>query len=77
MEGCRLPVRMQGGDDWPLAEIISIKDVRGQRGYYVHYVDCKLSVGWVLVFARSMVNGHRSVMARWGIVPLPSRRLSL
>ncbi|KAM3961534.1 histone acetyltransferase Tip60 isoform 3-T3 [Aphomia sociella] len=39
VEGCRLPVRMQGGDDWPLAEIISIKDIHGQRGYYVHYVD--------------------------------------
>ncbi|XP_059045075.1 histone acetyltransferase Tip60 isoform X4 [Achroia grisella] len=39
VEGCRLPVRMQGGDDWPLAEIISIKDIRGQRGFYVHYVD--------------------------------------
>lgn len=42
IEGCRLPVRMQGGSDWPLAEIISIKDIRGQRVYYVHYVDCKL-----------------------------------
>ncbi|CAH0400074.1 unnamed protein product [Chilo suppressalis] len=39
VEGCRLPVRMQGGDDWPLAEIISIKEHHGQRGYYVHYVD--------------------------------------
>ncbi|XP_030024868.2 histone acetyltransferase Tip60 isoform X3 [Manduca sexta] len=39
VEGCRLPVRMQGGDDWPLAEIISIKEIHGQRGYYVHYVD--------------------------------------
>ncbi|XP_026330909.1 histone acetyltransferase Tip60-like [Hyposmocoma kahamanoa] len=39
VEGCRLPVRMQGGDDWPLAEILSIKDIRGQRGFYVHYVD--------------------------------------
>ncbi|XP_045526647.1 histone acetyltransferase Tip60 isoform X5 [Pieris brassicae] len=39
VEGCRLPVRMQGGDDWPLAEIISIKDISGMRGYYVHYVD--------------------------------------
>ncbi|CAH0727079.1 unnamed protein product, partial [Brenthis ino] len=39
VEGCRLPVRMQGGDDWPLAEIISIKEVRGEREYYVHYVD--------------------------------------
>lgn len=41
MEGCRLPVRMQGGHDWPLAEIISIKEIRGHRGFYVHYVDCK------------------------------------
>lgn len=39
VEGCRLPVRMQGGTDWPLAEIISIKEIRGQKGYYVHYVD--------------------------------------
>ncbi|KAL4715697.1 hypothetical protein ACJJTC_006276 [Scirpophaga incertulas] len=39
LEGCRLPVRMQGGEDWPLAEIISIKEHHGQRGYYVHYVD--------------------------------------
>ncbi|CAH0755193.1 unnamed protein product [Diatraea saccharalis] len=39
VEGCRLPVRMQGGEDWPLAEIISIKEHHGQRGYYVHYVD--------------------------------------
>ncbi|XP_077283777.1 histone acetyltransferase Tip60 isoform X3 [Arctopsyche grandis] len=39
VEGCRLPVRMHGGSDWPLAEIISIKDISSQRGYYVHYVD--------------------------------------
>lgn len=37
VEGCRLPVRMRGGQDWPLAEIISIKD----KGFYVHYVDCE------------------------------------
>lgn len=39
VEGCRLPVRMQGGDDWPLAEIISVKEVKGSKCYYVHYVD--------------------------------------
>ncbi|KAI5646162.1 MOZ/SAS family domain-containing protein [Phthorimaea operculella] len=44
VEGCRLPVRMQGGDDWPLAEIISIKENKTghrerERTYYVHYVD--------------------------------------
>lgn len=38
-EGCRLPVRMHGTDDWPLAEIISTKDAQGQRYFYVHYVD--------------------------------------
>jgi histone acetyltransferase HTATIP len=39
VEGCRLPVRMQGGDDWPLAEIVSVKEVKGTKSYYVHYVD--------------------------------------
>ncbi|GLV35829.1 Tat interactive protein 60kDa [Carabus blaptoides fortunei] len=39
LEGCRLPVRMQGSDDWPLAEIISIKDEKTTKSYYVHYVD--------------------------------------
>lgn len=37
-----MPVRMQGTDDWPLAEIISIRDVQGKNMYYVHYVDCEL-----------------------------------
>ncbi|KOX74812.1 Histone acetyltransferase Tip60 [Melipona quadrifasciata] len=57
VEGCRLPVRMHGTDDWhlnnealsknvllsstALAEIISVKDVHGVKCYYVHYVDCK------------------------------------
>jgi histone acetyltransferase HTATIP len=41
VEGCRLPVHMTGTSDWPLAEIISIKDVQGAKCYYVHYVDCK------------------------------------
>lgn len=39
VEGCRLPVRMNGTEDWPLAEIVSIKDIQGNRYYYVHYVD--------------------------------------
>lgn len=41
VEGCRLPVHMSGTDDWPLAELVSIKDVGigGHRVYYVHYVD--------------------------------------
>ncbi|GJQ65470.1 Tip60 [Trypoxylus dichotomus] len=39
VEGCRLPVHMKGTDDWPLAEIISIKDSIGNKQYYVHYVD--------------------------------------
>ncbi|XP_055715274.1 histone acetyltransferase Tip60 [Phlebotomus papatasi] len=40
-EGCRLPVRMNGTNDWPLAEIISVKDIMGQQQklFYVHYVD--------------------------------------
>ncbi|XP_074039443.1 histone acetyltransferase Tip60 isoform X2 [Leptinotarsa decemlineata] len=39
VEGCRLPVHMTGTNDWPLAEIISLKDVNGSKCYYVHYVD--------------------------------------
>ncbi|XP_060850370.1 histone acetyltransferase Tip60 [Rhopalosiphum padi] len=38
-EGCRLSVRMHSSDDWPLAEVISIKDVGMTRYYYVHYID--------------------------------------
>ncbi|XP_049943881.1 histone acetyltransferase Tip60-like [Schistocerca serialis cubense] len=38
-EGCRLPVRMHGGDDWPLAEIVSLREVNGSKSFYVHYVD--------------------------------------
>lgn len=38
-EGCRLPVRMHKTEDWPLAEIVSIKDSEGKRQFYVHYVD--------------------------------------
>ncbi|XP_044749481.1 histone acetyltransferase Tip60 isoform X2 [Coccinella septempunctata] len=39
VEGCRLPVHMKGTDDWPLAELISIKEILGTKCYYVHYVD--------------------------------------
>ncbi|XP_030245692.1 histone acetyltransferase Tip60 [Drosophila navojoa] len=38
-EGCRLSVRMHKTDDWPLAEIVSIKEQDGKRQFYVHYVD--------------------------------------
>jgi len=38
-EGCRLPVRMKNSEDWPKAEVISIRQIRGVVQYYVHYVD--------------------------------------
>ena len=48
-EGCRLPVKMRNSaDEWPKAEVISIRTAsegggvggqRGERQYYVHYVD--------------------------------------
>uniref|UniRef100_A0A182JBT1 histone acetyltransferase n=1 Tax=Anopheles atroparvus TaxID=41427 RepID=A0A182JBT1_ANOAO len=39
-EGCRLPVKMSGTNDWPLAEIISIREGSDRKFYYyVHYVD--------------------------------------
>lgn len=39
---------MYGTDDWPLAEIISIRDVSGQAMFYVHYVDFNKRLdGWV------------------------------
>ena len=31
-EGCRLPVRMKNTEDWPKAEVISIRQVRGGLG---------------------------------------------
>ena len=45
VEGCRAPCRMVGSEDWPLAEIISIKKFPDERTklektlYYIHYVD--------------------------------------
>lgn len=49
VEGCRLPVRMHGTEEWPLAEIISIKEELGIIVYYVHYVDFNKRLDeWVL-----------------------------
>jgi len=39
VEGCRLPVRMRNTEDWPLAEVLSVKDINGLRLFYVHYID--------------------------------------
>ncbi|CAB3371095.1 Hypothetical predicted protein [Cloeon dipterum] len=39
VEGCRLPVKMSNSDDWPLAEVISIRDGEGTKYFYVHYID--------------------------------------
>ena len=39
-EGCRLPVKMRGSEDWPKAEVISIRTLPDQTTqYYVHFVD--------------------------------------
>lgn len=56
-EGCRLPVRMNGTEDWPLAEIISIRDVQGSLMFYVHYVDCKYTFG-AYIFIPAITVGH-------------------
>uniref|UniRef100_A0A8C1D3Y9 Histone acetyltransferase KAT5 n=1 Tax=Cyprinus carpio carpio TaxID=630221 RepID=A0A8C1D3Y9_CYPCA len=40
--GCRLPVLRKNQvneDEWPLAEILSVKDILGKKLYYVHYID--------------------------------------
>ncbi|KAG9509496.1 Histone acetyltransferase Tip60, partial [Fragariocoptes setiger] len=40
IEGCRMPVRKSGTNEWPLAEIITIRDTHdGRKEYYVHYID--------------------------------------
>ncbi|KAG7484768.1 hypothetical protein MATL_G00053460 [Megalops atlanticus] len=41
-EGCRLPVlrkNQENEDEWPLAEILSVKEITGKKLYYVHYID--------------------------------------
>ncbi|KAM4617429.1 histone acetyltransferase KAT5 isoform 2-T2 [Discoglossus pictus] len=42
VEGCRLPVLRKNQDnevEWPLAEILSVKDLTGKKLFYVHYID--------------------------------------
>uniref|UniRef100_A0A672Z4V5 Histone acetyltransferase KAT5 n=1 Tax=Sphaeramia orbicularis TaxID=375764 RepID=A0A672Z4V5_9TELE len=42
VEGCRLPVlrkNQENEDEWPLAEILSVKEVSARKLYYVHYID--------------------------------------
>ncbi|KAJ8384609.1 hypothetical protein AAFF_G00200460 [Aldrovandia affinis] len=42
VEGCRLPVlrkNQEHEDEWPLAEILSVKDIPGRKLFYVHYID--------------------------------------
>ncbi|KAF0310876.1 Histone acetyltransferase Tip60 [Amphibalanus amphitrite] len=40
VEGCQLPVHMLKTDEWPLAEIVSIKEEDdGRLIFYVHYID--------------------------------------
>uniref|UniRef100_A0A6Q2YNG3 Histone acetyltransferase KAT5 n=1 Tax=Esox lucius TaxID=8010 RepID=A0A6Q2YNG3_ESOLU len=39
---CRLPVlrkNQENEDEWPLAEILSVKEIPGRKLYYVHYID--------------------------------------
>ena len=38
-EGCRLPVRRKGSEDWSKAEVICMRQNKGSLMYYVHYVD--------------------------------------
>ncbi|XP_032230595.1 histone acetyltransferase KAT5 [Nematostella vectensis] len=38
-EGCRMPVRMNNSDEWPLAEIISKREKGDEFEYYVHFID--------------------------------------
>ncbi|XP_057315307.1 histone acetyltransferase KAT5-like isoform X1 [Hydractinia symbiolongicarpus] len=40
IEGCRMPVRMSNSDEWPLAEVVSKKEISdGVWEFYVHYID--------------------------------------
>lgn len=39
VEGCRLPVKMRLSDEWPKAEVLSIRTVGDLTQYYVHFVD--------------------------------------
>lgn len=39
VEGCRLPVKMRLSDEWPKAEVLSIRTLDDVTQYYVHFVD--------------------------------------
>ncbi|ODN01979.1 Histone acetyltransferase KAT5 [Orchesella cincta] len=40
VEGCRLPVLMSTGDDWQMAEILSVKELENlRRWFYVHFLE--------------------------------------
>ncbi|XP_047462291.1 histone acetyltransferase KAT5 isoform X1 [Mugil cephalus] len=42
VEGCRLPVlrkNQEHEDEWPLAEILSVKEASSRKLFYVHYID--------------------------------------
>lgn len=40
IEGCRMPVKMRYSNEWPLAEILSIKSNKdNEQMYYIHYID--------------------------------------
>ncbi|XP_022106082.1 histone acetyltransferase KAT5-like [Acanthaster planci] len=39
VEGCRMPVKMANADEWPLAEILSRKEVENRPLFYVHFID--------------------------------------
>lgn len=39
VEGCQLPVLMRKTNEWPLAEVVSIKEESDSRMFYVHYID--------------------------------------
>ncbi|XP_033633658.1 histone acetyltransferase KAT5-like [Asterias rubens] len=39
VEGCRMPVKMANADEWPLAEILSRKEVENRTIFYVHFID--------------------------------------
>jgi histone acetyltransferase HTATIP len=39
VEGCKLPVKMRFSDEWPKAEVLSIRCLNDITQYYVHFVD--------------------------------------
>lgn len=53
-------------NDWPLAEIISIKELLGKTFYYVHYVDCKLNHHRILKIKLMFTNFSQQKIGRMG-----------